>query len=189
MTLTPHTETNNGSADLGQRLKASLESHGFRKVLVFNNDELLSVQGRIGERGKVTIRVDRKEEGKEIVLEDVYRHSKIIWDRIDDSDFPEIISIATDLIAQPLHSWTENGATEPTSTNPTVEPHFVPTTITSEVTNEPIPSPSKPKGLGVKEIIAALLTGIVVSGSFFYLLSEIRTSHKQIENLKQQLKD
>ena len=189
MTLTPHTETNNGSADLGQRLKASLESHGFRKVLVFNNDKLLSVQGRIGKKGKVTIRVNRKEEEKEIVLEDVYRHSKIIWDRIDDSDFPEIISIATHLMSQPLYFCTENGATEPTSTNPSVEPHSVPTTITSEVTNKPIRSLSKPNGLGAKEIIAAILTGIVVSGAFFYLLSEIRTSHEQIENLKQQLKD
>jgi hypothetical protein len=189
MTLTHHSETNNGSADLGQRLKASLESHGFRKVQVYNNDELLSVQGRIGERGKVTIRVDRKKEEKEIFLEDVYRHSKIIWDRIDDSDFPEIISIATHLISQPIHSGTDNGATEPTPTNPSVEPHSVPTTITSEVTNEPIQSPFKPKGLGAKEIIAAILTGIVVSGSFFYLLSEIRTSHEQIDNLKQQLKE
>ena len=189
MTLTPHTETNNGSADLGQRLKNSLESHGFRKIRVYNDDEILSVQGRIGERGKVTILVNRKEEEKEIVLVDVYRHSKIIWDRIDDSDFPEIISIATHLISQPIHSSAKNGATESTSTNPSVEPHFVPTTITSEVTNEPIQSPSKLKGLGIKEIIAAILTGIVVSGAFFYLLSELRTSHEQIENLKQQLKD
>jgi hypothetical protein len=189
MKLTLHPETNNGSADLGQRLKASLESQGFRKVLVYNNDELLSVQGRIGERGKVTIRVDRKEEEKEIVLEDVYRHSKIIWDRIDDSDFPEIISIVTHLISQPIHVRTENGVTESNSRNPSVETHSIPTTITSEVTNERIKSPSKPKGLGAKEIIAAILTATVVSGSFFYLLSEIRTSHEQIENLKQQLKD
>lgn len=189
MKLAPQTQTNNGSADLGQRLKNSLESHGFRKVRVYDYDELLSVQGRIGERGKVTIRVNRKEEEKEIVLVDVYRHSKIIWDRIDDSDFPEIISIATHLISQPIHSGTENGATEPTLTNPSVEPHSVPTTITSEVTNEPIQSPSKPKGLGLKEIIAAILTATVVSGTFFYLLSELRTSHEQIENLKQQLKD
>jgi hypothetical protein len=189
MALTPTTETNNGSADLGQRLKASLESHGFRKVLVFNNDELLSVQGRIGERGKVTIRVDRKEEGKEIVLEDVYRHSKIIWDRIDDSDFPEILSIATHLISQPLHSGTENAATESTSTNPSVETHFAPTPIRSEITHEPIQSPTKPNELGAKAIIAAILTATVVSGAFFYLVSEIRTSHEQIENLKQQLED
>jgi hypothetical protein len=189
MTLTHHTETNNGSADLGQRLKDSLESHGFRKVRVYNNDELLSVQGRIGERGKVTIRVDRKEEEKEIVLVDVYRHSKIIWDRIDDSDFPEIISIAKHLMSLPLHSCTDNRATESASTNPSVEPHFVPTTITSEVTNEPIQSPSKLNALGAKAIIAAILTGTLVSGAFFYLLSEIRTSHEQIENLKQQLKD
>jgi hypothetical protein len=189
MTLTPHTETNNGSADLGQRLKNSLESHGFRKVRVHHDNELISVQGRIGERGKVAIRVDRKEGEKEIVLVDVYRRSKIIWDRIDDSDFPEIISIATHLMSQPLHLCTENGATEPTSTNPSVEPHLVLTTITSEATNEPVQSPSKPNRLGAKAIIAAILAGTVVSGTFFYLLSEIRTSHEQIENLKQQLKN
>ena len=188
MTLTPDTETNNGSAELGQQLKNSLESHGFRKVRVYDVDDLLNVQGRIGDKGTVTIRVDRKDDEKEIVLVDVYRNSKIIWDRINDCDFSEIISIATHLISQLVHSSTENAAPESTSMNPNIEPHFVPTPITSEVTREPIQSPSKPNELGARAIIAAILSVTLVGGAFFYLVSEIRTSHEQIENLKQQLK-
>lgn len=205
MTVRSHIDTNDMNGDLGQRLKENLESQGFRKVRVYPNphDECLSVEGRIGDRGKVTIRVDRKDDRREIILVDVYRRSKLIWSRIDDYDFPDIISFAKSLISPPLESASlpetipksvvEDAAEPiPASTPESLSPaELVPPELASvpEANDTQKLKPTKSARLGRKATVALSLLATITLGAFLYLVWQVRTSHQQIQELKEQLQN
>lgn len=205
MTVTSHIDANDTNGDLGQRLKETLESQGFKKVRVSPNpdSECLSVEGRIGDRGKVTIRVNWKDERREIILTDVYRRSKLIWSRIDIYDFPDIISFAKSLISPPLESISflettlksvvEDAAEPiPASTSKSFSPtEPVPPELASvPESNEPQkPKPTKSDRLGRKATVALSLLATMTLGAFLYLVWEIRSSHQQIHELKEQLQN
>lgn len=197
MIVKSHTDTNNMDEDLGQWLKENLELQWFRKVRVFSNpdDECLSVEGRIGERGKVTIRVDGKDDRREIILVDVYHRSKLIWSRIDNSNFTDIISFAKLLIYSPLDRkpFRETapelvvkvaGKHIPASTPESVSPTELvsPELATLAELNEPQePKPTQSTQLGSKVTVALSLLAMITIGMLLYLVWEVKSSHQQIQ--------
>lgn len=205
MTVTSHIDGNDTNGDLGQRLKENLESQGFKRVRVYPNpdDESLCVEGRIGDRGKVTIRVDQKDDRREIILVDVYRRSKVIWSRIDDYDFPDIISFAKSLISPPLESVSFSETTPKSVVEYAAEPILAsaPESLSStepippelpsvpESNDTPKPKPTKSDRLGKKATVALSLLATMTLGVFFYAVWEVRSSHQQIQELKEQLQN
>lgn len=205
MTVTSYIDVNETNGDLGQRLKENLESQGFKNVRVSLNptDECLSVEGRIGDRGKVTIRVDWKDDRREIILVDVYRRSKLIWSRIDVYDFPDIISFAKSLISPPLESVSFPETTPKSIVEDAAEP-IPPSTPESLPPTEPVspelasvpelneaqkPKLSKSHRLDWKATIGLSLLATMTFGTFLYLVSEVRNSHQQIQELKEELQN
>jgi hypothetical protein len=205
MTVTSHIDANDTNGDLGQRIRENLESQGFKKVRVSSNPEdgCLSVEGRIGDRGKMTIRVDRKDDRREVILIDVYRRSKLIWSRLDVYDFPDIIAFAKSLISPPLESVSLLESTPKSVTKDTAEP-IAASTPEAFYSMEPVspelasvvesndvqkPQPTKSDRLGTNATIALSLLATMTLGAFLYLVWEVRSSHQQIQELKEQLQN
>jgi hypothetical protein len=167
------------------------------------DDECISVEGRIGERGKITIRVNWKDERREIILIDVYRRSKLIWSRIDVYDFPDIISFAKLLISPPLESVSlpettpksvvEDAAEQiPASTSESLsptEPVSPELALVCDSNEAQKPQPTKSDRLGTNATIALSLLATMTLGAFLSLVWEVRSSHQQIQELKEHLQN
>lgn len=88
-------DTNRG---LAEDLAQAMQTNGFTAIRIPRNDEEgVTVDGRIGVNGKVSIRLIWREEKQYLVLKDGYKQTQLLWKNIEVSDLPEIISIVKDV--------------------------------------------------------------------------------------------
>lgn len=90
------TDANEG---LAEKIERIMQANGFTSVKIRQNDtQAITVDGRIGNKGKVTVRIDWNDDKRYLLLSDVYKGTDILWKKIDVDDLDNIINAATNLV-------------------------------------------------------------------------------------------